>query len=202
MHQSGHQQGYNSCSYTSAISDTTPIITHYHLQLTTLVGVPHSQPLLLLLIPLVPLPSTLSHSLPTDLSLVEKLLSAATLSSSLSVMLSAFTVALPKGLSRMVLTCPLATRQRTQQGMKSTLISSTQPKPSCTLQLHKTHEYSPTQIHANTPTRPLRTCSETPTLPYRITHHFNCVPSLLVLFCDEEDLLLPSRYCSWLKEQA
>ena len=58
IHQSGHQQGYNSCPYTSAISDTTPIITHYHLQLTTLVGVPHSQPLLLILIPLLPLPST------------------------------------------------------------------------------------------------------------------------------------------------
>ena len=42
MYQSSHQQGY--CS--SAISDTSPIITHYHLQLTTLVGVPHSQPLL------------------------------------------------------------------------------------------------------------------------------------------------------------
>ena len=94
MHQSGHQQGYNSCSYTSAISDTTPIITHYHLQLTTLVGVPHSQPLFLLLISLVPLTSAPSHYLPTDLSLVEKLLSAATLSSTLLAMLSAFTVVL------------------------------------------------------------------------------------------------------------
>ena len=51
-----------------------------------------------------------SHLLtpPPHLSLLEKPLSAATLSSSLSVMLAAFTVALPRGLSRMELTRALA----------------------------------------------------------------------------------------------
>ena len=45
---------------------------------------------------------------PPHLSLLEKPLSAATLSSLLSVMLTAFTVALPRGLSRMELTRTLA----------------------------------------------------------------------------------------------
>ena len=55
----------------------------------------------------VALPSRLPTP-PPHLSLLEKPLSAATLSSSLSVMLAAFTVALPKGLSRMELTRTLA----------------------------------------------------------------------------------------------
>ena len=54
-----------------------------------------------------------SHLLtpPPHLSLLVKPLSAATLSSSLSVMLAAFTVALPRGLSRMELTRTLARQQ-------------------------------------------------------------------------------------------